>query len=206
MEWKFNDTMSFLVPHLQPKRSGINISRLVNSVWHHWLLRTSFYLRFLFYSYIYMCVFCRTRRTWGSITAREETSVPALSMCGSEEQASCSSEMQRLPSSSLVPSPSAGERDRPWRCRSPRERASPGSPMERVSPSRTTSETRRKAATSDVEERRESPPKLESELDECYHFALSLVPLLRRLDHSNRQHAKIGILNLLTNLDSSTFK
>lgn len=27
MEWKFNDTMSFLVPHLQPKRSGIN-------VWH----------------------------------------------------------------------------------------------------------------------------------------------------------------------------
>lgn len=131
-------------------------------------------------------------------------------MCGSEEQASCSSEMQRLPSSSLVPSSSlptmAGERDRPRRCRSPRERTSPGSPMERVSPSRTTSETRRKAATSDVEERRESPPKLESELDECYHFALSLVPLLRRLDHSSRQHAKIGILNLLTNLDSSTFK
>lgn len=27
MEWKFNDTMAFLVPHLQPKRSSINASR-----------------------------------------------------------------------------------------------------------------------------------------------------------------------------------
>lgn len=59
MEWKFNDTMSFLVPHLQPKRSGINISRLVNSVWHHWLLRTSFYLRFfILFIYIYIYSMC----------------------------------------------------------------------------------------------------------------------------------------------------
>lgn len=148
----------------------------------------------------YLCFFCRTRRTWGVITAREETSVTALSICGSEEQASCTSEVQRPPSASSVPSPSqptpAGERDGPRRCWSPRER---------VSPCPTTSETRRRAATSDVEERQESPPKLESELDECYHFAMSLVPLLRRFNHSNRQHAKIGILNLLSNLESSSF-
>lgn len=107
----------------------------------------------------------------------------------------CGPEAQRPPCSSSVPSPSqpapAGERDRPR--------------TERASPCRTAPETRRRAAASDAEEREEPPPKLESELDECYHFALSLVPLLRRFNHSNRQHAKIGILNLLSNLESSPF-
>lgn len=120
----------------------------------------------------------------------EETPVAARSTCGSEEPASGTPEGQRPPSSPSQPTP-AGERDRPWR--------------ERASPCQSAPEPRRRAAPSDAEEREEPPPKLESELDECYHFALSLVPLLRRFSHSNRQHAKIGILNLLSNLESSPF-
>ncbi|TNM93463.1 hypothetical protein fugu_001639 [Takifugu bimaculatus] len=70
-------------------------------------------------------------------------------------------------------------------------------------PDQTTSVTRKRAGAPELEDRRpstrqEPPSKPESELDECYHFALSLVPLLHRLDHNNRQHAKIGILNLLS--------
>ncbi|XP_011604827.1 uncharacterized protein isoform X2 [Takifugu rubripes] len=129
------------------------------------------------------------------VSAGEETPSPALSTCGSDEQAS---EMQPPPLLSSVPSPSqpttAGERDRSHRSRSPRKREFPD---------QTTSVTRKRAGAPELVDRRpstrqEPPSKPESELDECYHFALSLVPLLHRLDHNNRQHAKIGILNLLS--------
>lgn len=43
----------------------------------------------------------------------------------------------------------------------------------------------------------------DGELDESYHFALSLVPMLHRLDKDKRQQAKIEILNTLHNLENS---
>ncbi|XP_056882326.1 transcription factor Adf-1-like [Takifugu flavidus] len=162
-EWKFNDIMSFLVLHIQQRRTGKN--------------------------HITVC----SHKIREGVSAGEETPSPALSTCGSDEQAS---EMQPPPSLSSVPSPSqpttAGERDRSHR-----------SPRKREFPDQTTSVTRKRAGAPELEDRRpstrqEPPSKPESELDECYHFALSLVPLLHRLDHNNRQHAKIGILNLLS--------
>ncbi|AWP12576.1 Hypothetical protein SMAX5B_010706, partial [Scophthalmus maximus] len=47
-------------------------------------------------------------------------------------------------------------------------------------------------------------PRPESELDESYYFAMSLVPLLHKLDRNMRHQAKIGILNLLQNIESTT--
>ncbi|CAL8258879.1 unnamed protein product [Boreogadus saida] len=43
------------------------------------------------------------------------------------------------------------------------------------------------------------PPQ--DELDECHHFALSLVPILHRLDTDRRQQAKILLLQTLHNLE-----
>lgn len=179
MDWKFNETMSFLVPHLQPKRSGTSIAP---------------FGEFSVASFALICrFFCRTRRTWVVVPAKEDMSAAAASTCGSEELSSCTTEPQRPPSSPSQPAP-VGGRGRPQRCQSPREGASPGR------------ETGKRAtAAPDVDERQEPPPKVESELDECYHFALSLVPLLRRFSHSKRQHAKIGILNLLSNLEGGAF-
>lgn len=141
---------------------------------------------------------CSSHKIRQGVSAGEETPSPALSTCGSDEQASRSSEMQRPPSLSSVPSPSqpttAEERSRSHSSRNPRERQFPD---------QMTSVTRKRAGAPELEGRhpsirQEPPSKPVSDLDECYHFALSLVPLLHRLDHNNRQHAKIGILNLLS--------
>ena len=43
----------------------------------------------------------------------------------------------------------------------------------------------------------------DDELDDSYHFALSLVPMLHRLDMDRRKQAKIGILNILYDLEKS---
>lgn len=153
-----------------------------------WLLRTI----------VCFGLVCSSHKIRGGVSAGEETPSPALSTCGSDEQASCSSEMQPPPPLSPVPSPSqlttAGERGGSRRS---------GSPRERGLPDQTTSVTRKRAGAPELGDRRppvrpEPPSKPESDLDECYHFALSLVPLLHRLDHNNRQHAKVGILNLLS--------
>lgn len=45
------------------------------------------------------------------------------------------------------------------------------------------------------------PHMPDAELDESYHFALSLVPMLHRLDKDRRQQAKIEILYTLHNLE-----
>ncbi|KAK7922817.1 hypothetical protein WMY93_009719 [Mugilogobius chulae] len=44
----------------------------------------------------------------------------------------------------------------------------------------------------------------DDEKDESYHFALSIVPMLHRLDNERRQEAKINIINMLHNFNSST--
>lgn len=153
-----------------------------------WLLRTI----------VCFGLVCSSHKIGEGVSAGEETPSPALSTCGSDEQASRTSEMQQPPSLSSVPSPSqltpAGEGDRSHRSRSPRERGLPD---------QTTSVTRKRAGAPELEDRcpsgrQEPPSKPESEMDECYHFALSLVPLLHRLDQNNRHHAKIGILDLLS--------
>lgn len=96
----------------------------------------------------------------------------------------------------------SGERERPSRSRSPSE--------ERARPAG--KETRRRTQTTDIGERLMSileepvpkPHMPDWELDECYHFALSLVPILHRLDYDSRQRANITILNTLHNLGKST--
>ena len=50
-----------------------------------------------------------------------------------------------------------------------------------------------------LQEPSSKPP--EDELDECHHFALSLVPILYRLDNDGRQQAKLIILHTLHNLE-----
>lgn len=47
------------------------------------------------------------------------------------------------------------------------------------------------------------PHMPDAELDEAYHFALSLVPMLHRLDKDRRQQAKIEILTTLHNLEKA---
>lgn len=126
----------------------------------------------------------------------EERSSTLLSICKSDEPG---------PLSSSVPQDSQGPETVSTTLSGPR------SPRERVPQGPTATETRRshRPQTSDVEERllsilQEPLPKPESDLDESYHFALRLVPLLYKLDHNRRQQAKIGILNLLQQIESST--
>lgn len=120
----------------------------------------------------FLCVFCLFSSAFG----------------GSGEQASTSASV-RPPSVTAEPQPTTpGERSR--------------------SPRQTRAGTRRgsRSPSTDREERllpvlRERHPIPETALNESYHFALSLVPLLSKLDHNKRQHAKIGMLNLLVDLD-----
>ncbi|XP_029354465.1 transcription factor Adf-1-like [Echeneis naucrates] len=138
--------------------------------------------------------------------AEEERSSTPVSTCGSDDQAPPTASAQRSVSPTLtgsagqsVPGPtSSGERDRPHRSRSPREGGA------RTDPRR----THRPQQTSNVEDQppsiRDEPNlKPDSDLDECYHFTMSLIPQLHRLDKKRRLQAKIGILNLLHNTESS---
>ncbi|XP_053710421.1 uncharacterized protein LOC128752808 [Synchiropus splendidus] len=85
------------------------------------------------------------------------------------------------------PYPSASRvRRGPSRSRSPRDRS-------------------RRGRSSSAERRSQGPgakPRLpESKLAECYHFALSLVPMLKALDYNRREAAKVRIINLLQGID-----
>ena len=42
----------------------------------------------------------------------------------------------------------------------------------------------------------------DDELDEAYHFAMSIVPMLHRLNKDSRQQAKMEILTVLHRLES----
>ena len=136
-----------------------------------------------------------SKSSLGSVAAESRSSTP-LSVCGSDEQPSASaSATQDDPTESSHPSTSG---EMPHQSRSPRER-------------RPHSDTRRshRPQTSNVEERLlsilEVPlPKPQTEVDGCHHFAMSLAPLLLRLDHNKKQQAKVGILNLLQSIESGT--
>ncbi|KAE8289529.1 hypothetical protein D5F01_LYC11231 [Larimichthys crocea] len=83
----------------------------------------------------------------------------------------------------LGPSTS-GERDGPYRSRSPRG-------------ARTQRRSQKQQAT-DVEERllsivQEPTPKPDSDLDECYYFAMSIIPHLYHLDKHKRRQAKLEL-------------
>ncbi|KAJ8016367.1 hypothetical protein DPEC_G00006470 [Dallia pectoralis] len=155
--------------------------------------------------------YLQQRRRSGSslsgLLAEERSSAP-LSGCGSDDPGSSTesvpldSQGPETVSPSLSGPTTSGIRDRPHRSRSPRERVPHG---------RSVTDTRgsHRAWRSDVEERplsilQELLPKPETELDESYHFAMSLVPVLNRLGHNRRQQAKIAILNVLQNIESST--
>lgn len=153
-------------------------------------------------------LFYFSKNNLNGVLAEEERSSTPLSMCGSDEPGPSSasvpqdSQGPQTVSTSLSRPTTSGVRDRPHRSRSPRERVPQG-------PTVTVTRRSHRPQTSDVEERllsilQESVSRPESELDESYHFTMSLVPLLHRLDHNRRQQAKIGILNLLQNIESRT--
>ncbi|XP_061747220.1 uncharacterized protein LOC133545538 isoform X5 [Nerophis ophidion] len=146
--------------------------------------------------------------------AEEERSSTPLSVCGSDDQ-SCGSagvsEVQRPPSESPKPlvtdGANPGKRDRPHRSSSPNDRGS--------SSVRTTVGTKRSGARThpaSVEERllnilQKPPSRPETSLDESYHFALSLVPLLNDLDHKPKLRCcTICALNNSVHLVAQTSK
>ncbi|KAJ8004451.1 hypothetical protein DPEC_G00135840 [Dallia pectoralis] len=148
-----------------------------------------------------------SRSSLSGLFAEERSSAP-LSGCGSDDSGPLTESvpLDSQGPETVSPSPSrptaSGIRDRPHRSRSPREKVPHG---------RSVTDTRgsHRARRSDVEERllsilQEPLFKPQTELDESYHFAMSLVPLLNRLDHNRRQQAKIAILNALQNIESST--
>ncbi|XP_056156823.1 uncharacterized protein LOC130130986 [Lampris incognitus] len=180
-DWKYTEIMSFLLPHLRPRSSKSNL--------------------------------CNPPIV--DVEDRERCGTPQ-SLSGSEEPSSCSTpgnlqQIQRTTSRSPTPSLSipttSRERERPSRSRSPRERLSRPAVAQRA-----TNDTRRRPQTSDIgewlmsilEEPIPKPHMPDDELDESYHFALSLVPILHRLDKDRRQQAKISILNNLHNLEKGT--
>lgn len=127
----------------------------------------------------------------------EDGSVTPLP-AGGDEQAVCSASLEQEAGRPPLPGPQpsapqptpAVERERP-RPRSPREQGS--------APWRSQAAAKRsRLQQSDAEERLldllQDPPRPQSALDECYHFALSIVPLLLRMDPVTRQQAKIDTL------------
>ncbi|XP_053712090.1 uncharacterized protein LOC128753917 [Synchiropus splendidus] len=130
----------------------------------------------------------------GGSCADEERSATPVSLSGMEEQAPVTPSTQTLSTAPPAEPPRSSRRDRRRRSRSPRDREQ--------------SETRRRGLHTSIEEQflsilQESDAKPETETDECYHFALSLVPLLVKLDPNQRHWAKIEMLNTLHKLKSS---
>ena len=106
----------------------------------------------------------------------------------------------------LVPTTSA-QRQRPSRSRSPR-----GPISTPAAAQRSTRDTRRRPHSTELGEQLltllQEPPTTphmpESELEESYYFALSLVPILQRLNKDRKLQAKITILSALHNLERDT--
>ncbi|KAM8887942.1 uncharacterized protein ACB058_021054 [Synchiropus picturatus] len=89
----------------------------------------------------------------------------------------------------------------------PEDPSCPSASSVRRGPSRSRSprDRSRRGGSSSAERRSQGPgakPRLpESKLAECYHFALSLVPMLKALDDNRREAAKVRIINLLRGID-----
>lgn len=133
----------------------------------------------------------------------EET--PAYSS-GSEDRSSNPGLQTRKSTPSPAPSlslPPTRDKEIPTRSSSPRQQTTSSTPQ--------TSRDKRRHGDTGISERlisllEEPVPKPhmpDGELDECYHFALSLVPMLHRLDKNKRQQAKFELLNTLHNLEQS---
>ncbi|XP_075328922.1 uncharacterized protein LOC142387995 isoform X3 [Odontesthes bonariensis] len=126
----------------------------------------------------------------------EERSPTPQSLSGSEDSSS-------TPGISLPPAATSALTT--FRSRSPRDRAS--RPAAAAPAPRQTRRVQRE--DTDLGERLMSllgqpvpkPHVPDGELDEAYHFALSLVPMLHRLNADQRQRAKIEILTVLHNLE-----
>ncbi|TKS69276.1 SEC14-like protein 1 [Collichthys lucidus] len=130
----------------------------------------------------------------------EEWSGTPQSLSGSEDR---SSTPQQQPFTSLAPSASAPASTS--RSRSPRDRRSrPAVAAQAPQESR-----RGQTTDTDIGERLISlleqpvpkPHMPDGELDEAYYFALSIVPMLHRLNRDNLQQAKLEILALLYNYE-----
>ncbi|KAG8002106.1 hypothetical protein GBF38_012462 [Nibea albiflora] len=143
------------------------------------------------------------RSSLGTVVAEERLSSPE-SACGSDRPSTASVQRSGSPSpsqstaqtQSVLGPLTSGERDRPYRSRSPRG-------------ARTDPRGSQRQRTTDVEERllsilQEPTPKPVSDLDECYYFAMSIVPQLHRMDRDKRHQAKVGILKLLYNIESGS--
>lgn len=129
-----------------------------------------------------------------------------LSLTGQDEppgtEATRSTTPSPAPSLSL---PTSTDRERPSRSRSPRERT------RSTGVQKSTRDTRRATRQRDtgdrllplLEELVPKPYMPDTELDESYHFALSIVPMLKRLDKNKRHQAKLDILNTLYCLEYS---
>ncbi|XP_028316574.1 transcription factor Adf-1-like [Gouania willdenowi] len=144
-----------------------------------------------------------SKSTLSSVFAEEERSSTPVSACGSDEPAPPALSRSMSPTatdtvSTAEPVSRPTTSSEPRRPRSPRRRGSRTDSRRSQTPQH----------TSDVEDRNlsvlEEPiPKQDSDLDECYHFVMSLIPQLKRMDRNRRQQAKIGILNLLHNIEST---
>ncbi|KAE8281667.1 hypothetical protein D5F01_LYC20663 [Larimichthys crocea] len=129
--------------------------------------------------------------------AEERPGTPQ-SLSGSEGR---SSTPQQQPPTSPAPSTSAPAPSTS-RSRSPRDRPSRAAVAAQARESR-----RGRRTDTDIGERLMSlleqpvpkPPMPDGELDEAYHFALSTVPMLLRLNMDTRQQAKLEIMTLLIN-------
>ncbi len=154
--------------------------------------------------FICMCLFFSLKSNLGTVLPEEERSSTSVSACASDTPSTASVQRSGSPTPSQstaqtqsVPGPStSGERGRPQRSWSPRG-------------ARTDPRRSQRQQTTDVEERllsilEEPTPKPNSDLDECYHFAMSIIPQLTWMDENKRHQAKIGILNLLHNTESGS--
>lgn len=170
-EYKYAALMEFVVPFLQPRSS-------------------------------------RNNRSLTPANTRDKSNPGSpQSMSGSESEERCNTPLPEQRPLSVSPPPSESapttsvKRERPSRSRSPRDR-----PQTSKGVSRATQETKKSQSTnldipgrllSLLEEPAPKPQMPEEDLDECYHFALSLVPLLFKLDEEGRQEAKINILRAI---------
>ncbi|XP_034565806.1 transcription factor Adf-1-like isoform X2 [Notolabrus celidotus] len=170
-EWKYAEIMSFLLPHIQQRSSRSNLKNV------------------LFES-----------------EGRERSGTPQS--LGEYEEQSSASGAQQTTAASPSPSPSltstSRDTDMPSRSRSPRDRPSTSGAQAAKKDTRhshrPTSVDIGDRLISILEEPVPKPHMPDNELDESYYFALSLVPMLHRLDKDRRQEAKIEMLRTLHNL------
>ncbi|XP_035998122.1 uncharacterized protein LOC105939494 isoform X4 [Fundulus heteroclitus] len=130
-------------------------------------------------------------------TDQEQLSTP-LPLSGQAEPAGA-------PVVSTTPCPAPSLSNQSTATERERERARSRSPRERTASAPKTNQNKRPSQGLDIGDRllellqepAQRPYMPEGELDEAYHFALSLVPKLMRLEMNRRHQATIDIINIL---------